>query len=143
MIKDIGARNVEGCIYAIESSPEIDPPDSVLYRAVVRKYGAKRVQIQSAAGVGFAGLINLYMILGEIGPEAISPTTIMDALHSTVDHPSYMGHPYTCDGEQMGGDQRAICAPQQVLLKMTDGVAEPTTDWIDVEALVAPADRQG
>ena len=58
--------------------------------------------------------MNLYVVLRELGADDITPGAITEALEAQVDAPSFMGHPYTCDGEQFAG-LPAMCSPQQVL----------------------------
>ena len=136
MIETIGPENVEGYIYAVESPVDADAPDTLLYADVIGKYGDNRVEAQSAAAVGFASMMNLYSQLVAIGADSISAEVVIDELRGAVDHPSFMGHLYTCDGMQMGGALPAICAPQQILVELRDGRPVPITDWIDVADLV-------
>lgn len=138
MIDTIGPANVEGYVYAVESPVDANAPDALLYGDVVERYGGGRVDAQSAAAVGFASMMNLYVQLAAIGADAITPEKIIGELRGAVDHPSFMGHPYTCDGKQMGGELPAICSPQQILVEMKDGVPVPITDWIEVSDLLEP-----
>ncbi|MCZ7527060.1 MAG: hypothetical protein M5U14_12165 [Acidimicrobiia bacterium] len=57
-----------------------------------------------------------------------------EALRASEATPSFNGHPYTCDGQQIP-DLPALCAPQQILMRYdgTDLVQE-TEAWIDVPA---------
>ena len=66
---------------------------------------------------------------GDITSEAIST-----ALSEQVDAPSFLGHPSTCDGEQMAG-LPALCSPQQVLGELHDGELTSLGGWIDVGAI--------
>ena len=55
------------------------------------------------------------------------------ALRAKRDAPSFMGHPYTCDGKQFPG-LPAACSPQQVIVQMKDGALDQVGGWIDVGA---------
>jgi len=139
MIDAIGPEQVEDYIYAVESPVDATAPDTLLYGEAVRRYGGGRVDAQSAAAVGFASMMNLYVQLAAIGVDSITPEKIIGELRGAVDHPSFMGHPYTCDGNQMGGKLPAICAPQQILVELKAGVPTPVTDWIEVADLLDPS----
>jgi branched-chain amino acid transport system substrate-binding protein len=83
--------------------------------------------------VSFRAFANLYAILRQLDGD-ITPASITEALRAQVDAPSFMGHPYTCDGEQFPG-LPAMCSPQQVLAEMQDGALAQTSDWIDVGSI--------
>ena len=86
-----------------------------MYQAVSDRYGAKYdYEAQGAGTVAFRAAINLYAQLRELGAEGITPDAILAAFRGAVDAPSFFGHPYTCDGEQLDG-YPAFCAPQQSL----------------------------
>ncbi len=137
-IEIVGQENVEGNIYAVESPVGADEPDATIYRKVLDAYGKGRIDSGSAAAVGFASMMNLYTLMTEVGADALSAESMIEHLEATVDHPSFMGHPYTCDGAQLGGELPALCAPQQILLEMKGGVGVQVTDWIEVGDLVGP-----
>ncbi len=139
IVDTIGAENVEGNIYGIESPLDVDDPDNLLYNEVVERYGNDTFDAGSVATVSFASLMNLYAELREIGADDISAEAIVEQLAGAVDRPSFLGHPYTCDGQQMGGELPAICSPQQILAQMVDGELVAITDWIQVADLIEPA----
>ncbi len=82
----------------------------------------------------FRAFMNLYSIMRGLGAEGTTPAGITDALSSQVDTPSFMGHPYTCDGQQFDG-LPAMCSPQQILGQVEDGELVQLSDWIDVGAI--------
>lgn len=135
MIDSAGAESLEGYIYTLESSLDTEDPDLVLYNEVMARYG-QGIDPGSTAAVGFNSLINLYDVLRTLGVSGSTPEAIAEQFRTAVDHPSFGGHPYTCDGRQMGGDLPAICAPQQVLAELRDGEIVPISGWIDVAALL-------
>ena len=55
--------------------------------------------------------MNLYRVLVEACADGeITPAAIIEALQAQVEAPSFMGHPSTCDGQQLEGCPR--CAPR-------------------------------
>jgi len=94
-----------------------------------------------AGTVGFRSMMNLWGLLSGLGADNISSASILAAAQSTVNQPSFWGHPYTCDGNQVPG-LPALCAPQQVLFEVASAGADPTGvgDWIDTADLFAVID---
>ena len=110
--------------------------DTDLYIQVIESYG-DGLDWAGAGTVSFRGLMNLYDVLVELGPDDISSESIVVAFQSKVDEPSFNGHAYTCDGEQVPA-LPALCSPQQVLGLRHDGsLVEVSDGWVDVPALVA------
>jgi len=90
-----------------------------------------------AGTVAFRTAMNLWHVMEGLGTDVTS-AGILDALRASKDAPSFWGHPYTCDGNQVTG-LPALCSPQQTTFRLPDdsGNAVPeSTDWIDVPALV-------
>ena len=73
--------------------------------------------------------------MNELGPEAVTPDTLTELVGQSQERASFMGYPYTCDGQQMP-DLPAVCSPQQVLIQNQQGdLAQLSDGWIDVAAL--------
>ena len=95
-----------------------------------------------AGGVGtvaMRGLMNLYSLLLELDQteSGMSSESLIDLIQNSDQRPSFWGHPYTCDGNQIPG-LPALCAPQQKLFYVIDGELAPAHDgWIDTPALFA------
>ena len=125
----------EGTIFNVEGPISAADPneDAALYQAVIDQYG-DGVDAMGAATVTFRAFMNLYSIMRGLGAEGTTPAGITDALSSQVDTPSFMGHPYTCDGQQFDG-LPAMCSPQQILGQVEDGELVQLSDWIDVGAI--------
>ena len=85
----------------------------------------------SAGTVTFRSFMNLYMVLRDLGAGKITSAAITDALRHKVDAPSFMGHPYTCDGKQLA-TLPALCSPQQILAKIENRHLTQIGSWIDV-----------
>jgi branched-chain amino acid transport system substrate-binding protein len=79
-------------------------------------------------------MMNLWSILAERGPD-VTPDQVIESLRSARDRPSFDGHPYTCDGQQLP-NLPSMCAPQQVLVQRRGDTLVAITDWIDVPALL-------
>jgi branched-chain amino acid transport system substrate-binding protein len=127
-----------GVIFNAEGAVDGADVEGRLYQAVVDRYA---VEPAGGAGtVGFRGFMNLYGLLLAAGDDPTSPT-LVELARSAVDRPSFWGHPYTCDGNQVPG-LPALCAPQQVLFGVP-AVGEPfaavVSDWIPTDELFAAA----
>jgi branched-chain amino acid transport system substrate-binding protein len=132
IVAQAGPEKTNGAIYNVEGTidPEHPDVDAALYMAVVNKYGDGLDPI-GAGTVSFRAFANLYALMRGLGSDGIDSTSIMDALSSQVNTPSFMGHPYTCDGQQFPG-LSALCSPQQILVEMHDGELRQLGTWIDV-----------
>jgi branched-chain amino acid transport system substrate-binding protein len=80
--------------------------------------------------------MNLWAILSELGPDATSED-IVAAFRATEEHPSFDGHPYTCDGEQIP-DLPSMCAAQQIIAELGPNgeFTEVSDGWIDVPTVL-------
>ena len=134
----IGKDAVDGKIFNIEG-PKGDDVDgkaeSDIYFDIVAKYGDPQLPAASAATISFRSIMNLYAALTSLGPNDISPASILQWFRKAKDQPSFTGHPYTCDGKQIP-DLPAMCAPQQLLVQRQGDTIAPLGDWIDVPELV-------
>jgi branched-chain amino acid transport system substrate-binding protein len=111
--------------------------DAAIFQAVTERYAAEPAF--GAGTVSFRGVMNLYALMLEAGPD---PTTevLVDLARSSQMRPSFWGHPYTCDGKQVPG-LPALCAPQQLIFGIDrDGAAVAVTDWIATDELFAAID---
>lgn len=127
-----GPERTEGVIFNVEQQlADPDDVDFALYSAAVERWGD--FEPVGAGTVAFRSMINLWTVM--VGLEEITAETVTAALRSTVNAPSFLGHPFTCDGSAMP-DFPAMCAPQQVLVQMRSGELEQITDWIDPAEVV-------
>ncbi|MEO6989824.1 MAG: ABC transporter substrate-binding protein [Aquihabitans sp.] len=127
----------EGAYFNVEGPiDQSDPtPDTTFYSAVVNEYGDGLNPI-GAGTVSFRSLMNLYVVLRELGADGITAEAITTTFEAKVDAPSFMGHDYTCDQQQLEG-LPAMCSPQQILGQVKDGELGQVSDWIDVGAIYA------
>ncbi|MXW60499.1 MAG: ABC transporter substrate-binding protein [Acidimicrobiaceae bacterium] len=124
-----------GVVFNSEGPPNDADVEGTLFDEVTNRYNTGPAQ--AAGTVGFRGMMNLYGVLVELGADAITSEAIIDQLRQSVDHESFWGHPYTCDGQQVPG-LPALCAPQQTLFKMESvGEVEYVSGWIDTAELFA------
>lgn len=125
-------------LFNAEGSFDDDLADASIFQAVIRRYAGEPAG--GAGTVGFRGVMNLYALLLDIGAE---PTTerLVELARAASSRPSFWGHPYTCDGEQVPG-LPALCAPQQIVFGFDDdGRPVPVTGWIATDELLADAVR--
>lgn len=139
IVERAGAERTDGALFNVEGpiDREDPTPDTQLYNSVLAEYSDGLDPI-GAATVSFRAFMNLYVVMAELaadgGAEAVTPKAITDSLRAQVDTPSFMGHPYTCDGRQLEG-LPAMCSPQQILGVMQDEELTQVGDWIDVGAI--------
>ena len=140
VVASVPPEATDGAFFNVEGPVDIDNPDPdfTFYFRVLETY-APDVDAVGAATVSFRSFMNLWSILvglaaADDGVDGITADEVTAALQAQVDTPSFMGHPYTCDGEQIAG-LRAMCSPQQILVRMQDREVTQVTDWIDVGRL--------
>ncbi len=135
ILGSVDPEATEGTIFNVEGPISTSGPtdDGALYEAVIEQYG-DGVDAMGAATVTFRAFMNLYAVMRELGSEGSTSVGITESLSGQVDAPSFMGHPYTCDGQQLAG-LPAMCSPQQILGQVTDGELVQISDWIDVGAV--------
>ncbi len=138
-IIDASGDNILGVLFNSEGPVEAGNPQGDLYAAAVDAYATEPAG--GAGTVGFRGMMNLYGLLTGLGGDNISSESILDAVRATVDQPSFWGHPYTCDGQQVPG-LPGLCAPQQVLFEVATPGGDPSGvgDWIDTAELFQVVD---
>lgn len=132
IIDAAGAEKTDGVILNVEGPIEGRGTDMdfALYSAAAAKYG--NFDPVGAGTVTFRAFINFWSVLLEL--DEITPESITSALKAKKDAPSFMGHPYTCDGKAMP-DFPAMCAPQEILVRFDNKQLTQITDWIDVGKL--------
>jgi len=132
---EIGEDAVAGRIFNVEGPVTGDDVDARIYGAAVGRYGDPALPAASAGTVSFRNIMNIYGLMKELGRDDITRASLLAKVRSARDHPSFNGHPYTCDGQQVP-DLPSLCAPQEILVVHEDGGLRQLTDWIDVPALL-------
>lgn len=121
-------------LFNAEGSFDSALADAAIYQAVTERYAEEPAF--GAGTVSFRGVMNLYALMLEAGPD-LTTENLVDLARSSQMRPSFWGHPYTCDGTQVPG-LPALCAPQQIIFGVNqDGAAVAVTDWIATDELFA------
>jgi branched-chain amino acid transport system substrate-binding protein len=134
--EEIGEDAVAGRIFNVEGPITGTDVDTKVYAAALAKYGDPDLPLASAGTVSFRNIMNLWSLMKQVGGAEVSKETLLATVRAARDHPSFGGHPYTCDGRQVP-NLPALCSPQQILVVHEDGALKQLTDWIDVPALLA------
>lgn len=86
--------------------------------------------------VGFALVVDLYRQLTRSaatgGAKRLTPTALADQMRAARDQPSFMGHPYTCDGQAVTV-LPSVCSPWVRLLQPDaggSGLTDLAGDWV-------------
>ncbi len=101
-----------------------------LFQAALKKWAAPGTLIDSISTAGFATVMNVQQALSKISG---TPTTssILTAFKTGSNHPNFLSHPYTCNGQQMTGAP-AICNDYYLMNQIQNSqLTQPsTTDWV-------------
>lgn len=128
--------DIQAAIIFNSEGPFDGSTDGDLFVAVTDRYA--EAEAGGAGTIGFRAAMNLWAVIDQI-EGAITPAAIAASFRASTDSPSFWGHPYTCDANQVPGFP-ALCSPQATLFRLVDdvGTVVPESDgWIDVPALVA------
>jgi branched-chain amino acid transport system substrate-binding protein len=100
------------------------------FLAAMQKYAAPNTAVDSIAEAGFATVMNVQQGLSTIKG---TPTTksILAAFKSGSNHPNYMSHPYTCNGQALPLAP-SICNNSYLMEQINGGkpAQASTTDWV-------------
>lgn len=135
IVTSVPAEVTEGAFYNVEGPVSVTNPDPdfALYAAVLEQY-ANGLDPVGAATVTFRSFMNLYAQLATL--DTVDAASVAGALSAQQDTPSFMGHPYTCNGTQFEG-LPALCSPQQIIVQIRSQEVTQVSDWIDVGAIFA------
>lgn len=135
IVTSVPPEATEGAFYNVEGPVSTTNPsaDFALYDAVLATYGDGLDPV-GAATVTFRSFMNLYAQLATL--DTVDAAAVAAALSAQRDTASFMGHPYTCDGEQFDG-LPAMCSPQQIIVQMRSQEVTQVSDWIDVGRIYA------
>lgn len=100
------------------------------FLAALKQYAAPNTAVDGLSEAGFATVMNVQKALGTIKG---TPTTkaILAAFKAGSNHPNYMSHPYTCNG-QAAAKAAAVCNDYYLMEQIQGSTTvEPnTTDWV-------------
>jgi branched-chain amino acid transport system substrate-binding protein len=130
----------EGRVFNIEG-PFIDMEtgvvDGPLYAEAAERYGPDGYEAAGAGTVSFRAVMNLWVALNDLDAGDLTPEAVIAWFQGREDQPSFDGHAYTCDGDQVP-DLPALCAPQQVLIRWDGGTfVQHSEGWIDVAEILS------
>lgn len=125
--------------------PGVDDPDVEAYVAAMKRYGQEKYTGFFTASMLFQSVVNVKAIADRVhaAGEEITGESLVAELRKTKDEPSFMGHPYTCDGKQLQ-DARAICNIYERAAQYVDGSWKDLgvwTSWKDVKTDEAATTR--
>ncbi|MEM7140613.1 MAG: ABC transporter substrate-binding protein [Actinomycetota bacterium] len=120
----------DGVIFSGEGPPVDVDTEGDIFEDAIDTYAEGFAH--AAGTVGFRGMMNLYSLLVDLSPDDINSAALLDLVRSAQERPSFWGHPYTCDGNQIPG-LPSLCAPQQTLFEIPGEFEDLTfiSDWID------------
>lgn len=111
-----------------------DDPQVVTWRAQMAKYQSSAT-LSAYSQNGFQSVMNLWAAMKK-GPATPTPASIISTLESSVNVPSFMGHPYTCNHKIVPGAP-AICSSAQRIIQYKDGkFVDVLNKWVDGAKLV-------
>lgn len=135
-VVDAAGHGAEGAYFATGYLPFTSADgDVATYRAKMRTYAGRDAKASVLSQAGFSVVMNLHRLLGEIdGPP--TPASLVTRLRATRDQPSFMGHPYTCDGARVPL-LSAVCSAEVRILQYRDGRFEDLAgDWVNGTDLI-------
>jgi branched-chain amino acid transport system substrate-binding protein len=104
-------------------------PEVATYLDRRRAHGARGAP-SVLAQAGFAGVLDLRQILAE-AQAPLSPDTVTVALRATRDHPAFMGHPFTCDRQQVFLLSAVCNADVRLLQYQGNRFTDVTGTWVN------------
>jgi branched-chain amino acid transport system substrate-binding protein len=102
-------------------NPTAGTADTKLYLAALQKYAPADIALDSLAALGFQTVINVQAALAKFTTADLTKDKILAAFTTGSDHANFMGHPYTCDGNQLAG-ATAVCNAYQQIRQIKGGV---------------------
>ena len=136
--------NVEGPVSRDPVGPEETrlANDNRLYAEALAHH-SDGLDPASAGTIAFRDVMNIVVLMREIGADRVTPQALIETLRTARHHPSFAGHDYTCDGTPVPA-MPSLCAPQQIIAHYDgDEFTQASDGWIDVPALVAGIDGAG
>ena len=100
------------------ASPTLDAfagtQETNLYLAVLKKYAAPSIALDSLAAMGFQTVMNVEAALGKSTTADLTTDKILAAFRTTTPVHNYMGHDYLCNGQQLAKAIAVCNAYQQI-----------------------------
>ena len=129
----------EGVLFNTEGPPlSVETVEDEMFLSINELYAND--EAGGAGTVGLRGFMNLYALMDGLGADGVTHAAVLETAEASADVPSFWGHAYTCDEDQIEG-LPSLCAPQQSLFRVEapgDNVII-NEDWYDTVALFAQA----
>jgi branched-chain amino acid transport system substrate-binding protein len=129
---DAGGAAAEGVTFASPLLPytATDNPEVATYREKLRRYaGDTSPSLLSQAG--FSLVMDLQRLLNELDEGSLKAEMLTEKVKAARDEPSFMGHPYTCNGREVPL-LPSVCSAAVRLLQYRGGnqFQDVTGDWV-------------
>ncbi len=126
----------EGGYFAAPYVPytETGDPQVATYLDALKAYN-RALAPSLLSQAGFSVVMDLRALLSEIGSQTPTPAALTSRLQSARDHPSFMGHPFTCDRKQVP-ELIAVCSMNVQLFQVRNGTFHPIGGWVDGTPLI-------
>jgi branched-chain amino acid transport system substrate-binding protein len=122
-------------------NPAAHPDDDEvsLYVEKVKEYGERGVDADSYdVARGFAVTMTFHRRLQSVGSADLTPAAVATAFRTAVDAPSFMGHPFTCDGRQGAPGFVSLCNSRVRIYQLEGGRhRDASGEWISAGAAIA------
>ncbi len=107
-----------------------DSQQAQLFRAAMAKWAAPGSLVDSISTAGFATVMNVQAALSKV-TGTLNTKSILAAFKTGSNHPNFLSHPYTCNGQQMKGAP-AICNDYYLMNQVENGqLTQPNPNtWI-------------
>jgi len=104
-------------------------PDVATYRRALATYG-KGVPLSQFAANAFTAVMNLKAVIDTLGPTAVTPGVITNAVRSASNVPSFMTDAYTCDARVVSSPITCVRGRRVLEVKGTQ-LADLSDRWYD------------
>ena len=111
-------------------APDAGTTQSNLYLAALKKYAPKSIPIDSLTAMGFATVLNVQAALAKFSTAQLTTSKILAAFRDGSNHPNFMAHPYTCDGQQLAGSTAVCNAFQQIRQVQGTKIIVADPNWV-------------
>jgi hypothetical protein len=88
------------------------------------------------AQAGFGTVMDLHRVLNDLEGDPGDPAALQRALEQSRDHPAFMSHAYTCDGEQVPLLTAVCNSNVRILQQREENLADVVGDWVNGADLV-------
>lgn len=137
-ILDSAGAGAEGAVFATAYLPwsTSSEEDVRTYREALDRHGTGGGEPSILSQTGFSVVVTLRQLLEKAGGDKATPARLTERLKETKSHPNFMGHPFTCDGEQIP-ILRSMCDHHvRILERKGDTLVDVAGDWVTGADLV-------